>query len=275
MIHKEYFVLSNGIKIPKLGFGTWQIPNENACECCLYALRSGYRHIDTAKAYGNEEGVGEAIKASKLNREDIFITSKIPAEVKTYEGAKRCIKESLDLLGVDYIDLMLIHAPRPWDEMRWDFEYRYYKENIEVYRALEEVYEQGKIKSLGVSNFSIDDLKNIFDNSKIKPMVNQICVFIGETPIELIEFCQKEDILVEAYSPLGTGRLFKNEFVKQYADKYGVSIAQLAIRYTYQLGTLPLPKSVNPDHILNNMDINGFTISDEDMEALKKYNIWG
>lgn len=273
MISKEYYILSNGVKIPKIGFGTWQIGNDIASKTCLIALNNGYIHIDTAKAYGNEDGVGKAIKQCGLNRKDIFITSKIPAEIKNYEDAKRVIEESLKLLDVEYIDLMLIHAPRPWDEMRWDFEYRYYKENVEVYRALEEAYLEGKLKSIGVSNFSIDDLKNIFSNCKIKPMVNQICVFAGDTPIDLINFCKEEGILVEAYSPLGTGRLFKSEFVKQMAEKYNVSVAQLGIRYAYQLGTLPLPKSVTESHIKNNIEIDNFEIDKEDMDSLKEYCI--
>lgn len=268
MVTKEYFVLANGVKIPKLGYGTWQIPNEIASECSLNALRSGYVHIDTAKAYGNEEGVGKGIKQSGLKRKEVFITSKIPAEVKTYEGAKKCIEESLKLLGVDYIDLMLIHAPRPWNEMNHDFPYRYYKENIEVYKALEEAYEEKKLRSIGVSNFEIDDLKNIFDHSKIKPMVNQICVYIGNTPMELIDFCQKENILVEAYSPLGTGRLFKNEKAKEIASKYNVTVAQLGIRYCLELNTLPLPKSVSVSRIEENKEVD-FLISKEDMETLK------
>ena len=274
MIYQEYFELYNGVRIPKIGFGTWQIKNEVACEACLCALRVGYRHIDTAKAYGNEEGVGQSIKESGIKREDIFITSKIPAEVKTYEEAKKCIEESLNLLDTPYIDLMLIHAPRPWDEMRWDFPYRYYDENVNVYRALEEAYEAGLIRSIGVSNFNEEDLKNIQKHCKILPMVNQICIFAGDTPMNLINFCKENNILVEAYSPLGTGKIFKSDLIKNMAEKYNVPMSKLAIRYCYQLGTLALPKSVNPLRIKANTEIDDLVISDEDMKVLKSYNIY-
>ena len=275
MISKQYFTLYNGVKIPCIGFGTWQISNDIVTEACLVAFKEGYIHIDSAKAYGNEEGVGKSIKLCGLKREDIFITTKVPAEIKTYEDAKRCIEESLKLLDTPYIDLILIHAPRPWDNMRYDYPYRYYEENVNVYRALEEAYEQGKVRSIGVSNFSIEDIENILKHNKIKPMVNQICVYAGDTPLDLIEYCKKQDILVEAYSPLGTGRVFKSDLLKQLADKYNVSIAELALRYTYQLGTLPLPKSVTPNRIKDNLYFDHFTISDEDMEMLKKYSIYG
>lgn len=271
MIINEYFVLSNGVKIPKIGFGTWQIPNDIAARCVKDALMCGYRHIDSAIAYGNEVGVGTGIKESNLKREDIFITSKIPAEIKSYEEAKKCINESLNRLDVDYIDLMLIHAPRPWANMRSDYEYKYYKENVEVYKALEEAYEAGKLKSIGISNFDKNDIDNILNNCKIKPHVNQICIYASHTPFDLIEYCHSLNILVEAYSPIGTGRLFKNEAVKLIADKYSVSIAQLGIRYCLQLNTLPLPKSVSKSHIEENKDID-FIISEEDMEALKQMN---
>lgn len=265
----EFYTLSNGIQIPNIGFGTWQIDNDIASRCVLDALDSGYIHIDTAIAYGNEVGVGEAVKASNIKREDIFITSKIPAEIKTYEDAKRCIDESLKRLDVSYIDLMLIHAPRPWSLMGPNPTYRYFKENIEVYKALEEAYLEGKLKSIGVSNFDKDDIENIFSNCKIKPHVNQICVFIGNTPFDLIRYCKEQNILVEAYSPLGTGKLLKNEKAKIIADKYNVSIAQLGIRYCLQIGTLPLPKSVSKSHIEENKNVD-FIISGEDMDILKK-----
>lgn len=274
MIYKQYFKLHNGNMIPKLGFGTWQIKNEDACNACLLAIKAGYRHIDTAKAYGNEEGVGLALKQCGLSRKEVYITSKIPAEVKNYEDAKKCIDESLEKLDTPYIDLMLIHAPRPWDEMRADFPNRYYEENVQVYKALVEAYEAGKILAIGVSNFSKDDIENILKHFSIKPMVNQICIYAGDTPLDLIEYCQKEDIIVEAYSPLGTGRIFKSELVKKIADKYNVSVSRLAIRYCFQLNTLPLPKSVTEEHIIDNTKIDDFNISEEDMNILKAYDIY-
>ena len=266
---KEFFDIYNDVKIPAIGFGTWQIDNSVAKDACLVALKEGYRHIDTAKAYGNEQAVGASIKESGLKREDIFITSKIPAEIKNYEDAKRCIKESLELLDTPYIDLMLIHAPKPWSEMGNRDGYRYFKENCEVYKALEEAYEEGLLKTIGVSNFEIVDIENIIKHNKIKPMVNQICIFAGATPIELIKYCQDNEILVEAYSPLATGKLFDKPLIIEMAKKYNVSVAKLAIRYCYQLGTLPLPKSVTPSRIKENLDIFDFVITDEDMIILK------
>ena len=266
---KQFFTLYNGLKIPAIGFGTWQIKNDIVKDACLTALKEGYRHIDTAKAYGNEKGVGESLKECGLTREDVFITSKIPAEIKDYEDAKRCIRESLELLDTKYIDLMLIHAPRPWEEMANRNGHRYFKENIEVYRALEEAFEEGLLKSIGVSNFDIDDLNNIIKNNKIKPMVNQICIFAGCTPTDLIDYCKNNNILVEAYSPLATGRLFDKPLIIDMAKKYNVSIAKLAIRYCYQLDTLPLPKSITPSRIKENLDIFDFEISEEDMKILK------
>ena len=163
---------------------------------------------------------------------------------------------------------MLIHSPRPWEGL-WDSNYpRLYKENLEVYKALQEAYEDNKIKSIGLSNFFVDDVKNIIENVKIKPVVNQICVYIGNTPKELIDYCNNNDILIEAYSPIATGRLLNNQELINMANKYNVSVAQLCIRYCQQIGTLPLPKSKTKQHIKSNFEIN-FDIEKEDLEHLK------
>ena len=156
------FVLHNGVKAPALAYGTWLIKNENAANCVKMALEAGYRHIDTAQAYGNEEGVGQGIRESGLKREEVFITSKVKAELKSYAKAKASIDESLKKLGVDYIDLMLIHCPQPWALFRGPF--RYFKQNIQVWKAMEEAYKDGKIRAIGVSNFLVDDLENIINN---------------------------------------------------------------------------------------------------------------
>ena len=186
------FVLHNGVKAPALAYGTWLIKNENAANCVKMALDAGYRHIDTAQAYGNEKGVGEGIRLSGLKREEIFITSKVKAEIKSYKKAKQSIEDSLKRLGVDYIDLMLIHCPQPWALFRSPF--RYFKQNREVWRALEEAYKEGKLRAIGVSNFLVDDLENIINNCEIKPMANQILLHIGETPVDVIKYCQENDI---------------------------------------------------------------------------------
>ena len=258
--------LNKGVKIPKLGLGTWLIDNEKVVEVVKTALAAGYRHIDTAQAYGNEEGVGKAIRESNTPREEIFVTSKIAAEAKTYEEAYNSIIESLQKLGLDYIDLMIIHSPEPWAEFRGDK--KYFAENKEVWKALETAYEEGKVKAIGVSNFLQDDLENILSSCKIKPMVNQILTHISNTKKELIEFCKENDILVEAYSPIAHGAALKNETIMKMATKYHVSVAALCIRYVLELGLVALPKASTKEHIIDNAKVD-FEISKEDMDILK------
>ena len=261
--------LYNGNEIPDIGYGTWLIKNEDACKCCLMALESGYRHIDTAQAYGNEVGVGEALKKTNLKRDDIYVTTKVQAEIKNYKDAKKSIDDSLKRLGLDYVDLILIHCPQPWALFRG--KRRFFKENIEVWRALEEAYKEGKTKAIGVSNFLIDDLENIMNNCEIKPMANQILCHIGNTPMDVIKFCQENDIVVEAYSPIAHGRALNDKNIAKMAEKYGVSIAQLCIKYTLQLDTVSLPKASSKEHIEDNMKLD-FEISEEDMIELIKLN---
>ena len=266
MITSETYTLANGITIPKLGYGTWLTPDEEAPAAVKAAIEAGYRHIDTAQAYENEHGVGEGIRSSKVPREQIFITTKVAAEIKTYEEAAASIDESLKKLDCGPADLIIIHCPQPWAEFRG--EKRYFAENKEVWRALEDAYEAGKAKAIGVSNFLIDDLMNILDGCRIRPMVNQILLHIGETPTALLEFCRHEGILVEAYSPIAHGAALKSEEVAKMAARYGVTIPQLCIRYTLQLGTVSLPKSTKPEHIRSNAQLD-FVISPEDMAALE------
>lgn len=265
MILQEEYTLNNGIKIPKLAFGTWMIDDQKVVQAVKDALEIGYRHIDTAQAYGNERGVGEAIKTSGLKRSEIFLTSKVAAEHKTYESAAKSIEESLEKLGVDMIDLMIIHAPQPWDEFR---EANYDAGNIEAWRALEDAYNAGKIRAIGLSNFNQHDVDNILQHATVKPAVNQILAHISNTPFELIEYCKKYDILVEAYSPVGHGELLKNPDLIKMAEKYQVSVPQLAIRYCLELGLLPLPKSAKKDHIKANSEVD-FKLTNEDLEYLE------
>lgn len=261
--------LYTGQDVPMLAYGTWLIPNDKACHCVKMALEAGYRHIDTAQAYQNEEGVGQGIKESGLKRDEIYLTTKVQAELKTYQEAKKSIDESLKRLGVDYVDLILIHCPQPWKEFR--SEKRYFKENIEVWKALEEAYEAGKVKAIGVSNFLIDDLENIINHCKIKPMVNQILCHIGNTPSDVIKCCQTHDIVVESYSPIAHGGALENKNIEKFAAKYGVSVAQLCIKYTLQLNTISIPKASSKEHIEDNTKLD-FVISDEDMIELIKLN---
>lgn len=267
MMLNETYTLSNGVKIPKLGLGTWFIDDDKVGDAVKEAVKLGYRLIDTAQAYGNERGVGEGVRNCGLPRNEIFVTSKVAAEAKSYESAAASIDETLSKMGLDYIDMMIIHSPQPWAEFR--IEKRYFEENKEVWRALEDAYTAGKIKAIGVSNFLQDDLENILADCKIKPMVNQILLHISNTNTELIDFCNKNGILVEAYSPIAHGEALKNDAITAMAKKYGVSTAQLCIRYVIQLGTVALPKTGNPVHMKDNANVD-FEISDEDMKALKE-----
>lgn len=263
----KFQTLSNGVKIPELGLGTWFIDDDKVDNAVVSAVKIGYRHIDTAQAYGNERGVGAGIKACGIPREELFVTSKVAAEAKTYESAAKSIDETLNKMGLSYIDLMLIHSPQPWAEWREDGK-RYFEENIQVWKALEDAYKAGKIKSIGVSNFLIDDLENLLANCEIKPMVNQLLIHIGNTPTKLIEYCKKHNIVVEAYSPIAHGEALKNETIVAMAHKYGVSVAQLCIKYVLNLGTVALPKTSNEEHMQSNAKVD-FEISAEDMEILK------
>lgn len=266
MILKEQYTLSNGVQIPKLGLGTWLIPNDEAAAAVRSAVEIGYRHIDTAQAYANEDGVGEGLRTCGLPRNEVFVTTKVAAELKDYASAAASIDESLRKLGLDYIDLVIIHSPQPWMEFRGPK--RYFEENKEVWRALEDAYYAGKVKAIGVSNFLRDDLQNILDGCRIKPMVNQILLHTGQTPLKLLAFCKENGILIEAYSPIAHGAALKDARLKEMASLYGASVPQLCIQYTLQLGAVSLPKSINPAHIRSNADLN-FTISEEHMDALR------
>ena len=266
-ILNENYTLSNGVQIPKLGLGTWFINDKDAAEAVRQAVKFGYRLVDTAQAYMNEAGVGEGVRTCGLPREQIFVTDKIAAEAKSYEDAKKSIDDMLAKTGLDYIDLVIIHAPQPWKKWR-NKKDRYFEENKQVWKAMEEAYKAGKLKAIGVSNFLQDDLESLLPSCEIKPMVNQVLCHISNTPKELIAFCEKEGILVEAYAPIAHGKVLKNKEIAAMANKYGVTVAQLCIRYDLQLGTVALPKTANPAHIKENAAVD-FTISDEDMAALK------
>jgi len=271
-ILKETYELANGVKIPKIALGTWQVSDNVVVSSVRVALENGYSHIDTASAYRNEVGVGKAVRESGIPRQDLFITTKVPAEIKSYEKTVAIIKKSLENLDIGYIDLLLIHAPKPWKEMFGDSKKTYFEENIAVWTAVEEAYKSGKVRAIGVSNFDVADIKNLMDNCEVKPMANQIRFFIGSTQDEITAFCQENDILVEAYSPIATGALLENEIVSEIAKKYGKTIPQLCIRYVLQRGTLALPKSTHKEFIIQNTNVD-FEISKEDMEYLNSQMI--
>lgn len=262
----ETYTLSNGVTIPKLGLGTWMIGNDAVVKAVKEAAALGYRHIDTAQAYENEAGVGEGVRACGVPRKQLFLTTKLAAEVKSYDEAIRAIDGSLKALGLDTIDLMLIHSPQPWRQFG-DAD-RFVEGNREAWRALEAAYQAGKLRAIGVSNFERVDLDNLLAACSVKPMVNQVLAHVSNTPEELIRYTQEQGLLVEAYSPIAHGELLKNEQVTAMAKRYGVSVPQLSIRYTLQLGLLPLPKTANPAHMKSNADVD-FVITGEDMEVLK------
>lgn len=266
MIFNEMYTLSNEVKIPKMGLGTWFIPDDKAAQAVCDAVKLGYRHFDTAQAYENEHGVGEGIRTCGTPREELFVTTKLAAEVKTYKEAVAAIDGSLKTMGLDYIDMMLIHSPQPWTKFRE--ENRYEEGNRAAWRALEEAYKAGKLRAIGISNFEKQDIGSLLMGCSVAPMVNQLLAHVSNTPFELIQYSESKGMLVEAYSPVAHGEMLKNGAVQEIAAKYGVSIPQLCIRYILQLGLLPLPKTANPEHMCVNAEVD-FVISDGDMETLK------
>lgn len=265
----QTYLLSGGVPIPKLGLGTWFIDDDVAPQAVREAVAIGYRHLDTAQAYGNERGVGEGIRSCGVPHDDIFVTTKLAAEIKAYAAAIAAIDRSLATLGLDHIDLMLIHSPQPWNDFRGG---DYADGNRQAWRALEEAQQAGKIRAIGVSNFERQDLDNILGSCSIRPQVNQLLVHVGNTPAELIAYCETENILVEAYSPIAHGQMLQNPDVRAMAEAYAVTVPQLCIRYTLQLGTVSLPKTANPDHMRANAEVD-FVISDADMDTLRAMRI--
>ena len=267
MIFNEIFTMANGVMIPKLALGTWFIDDNKAAEAVRNAVEIGYRHIDTAQAYGNERGVGEGVRTCGIAREKIFVTSKVAAEHKDYKTAVAGIDGTLRKMGLDYLDMMIIHSPQPWREVNQS-DNRYIEGNREAWRALTDAYKAGKLRAIGVSNFLQSDIESLCETAEVRPMVNQILAHISNTPLELIEYCQQNGIIVEAYSPVAHGEALKNPAIKAMADKYNVSVPQLCIKYDLQLDMVVLPKTANPDHMRTNAELD-FVISDEDMEFLK------
>lgn len=268
-MYNKTLTLSNGIEIPQLGLGTWFIDDAKVADVVKAAAKIGYRHFDTAQAYGNERGVGEGIRTCGISREKLFVVSKVAAEHKTYEEAMNGIDATLEKMGLDYLDMMIIHSPQPWVKVN-QCEDRYVDGNRAAWKALEDAYKAGKLKAIGVSNFQIGDIESLLEVAEIRPMVNQILFHISNTPIELVEYCQKNGIVVEAYSPIAHGVILKQPEIAAIAEKYGVSVPQLCIRYTLQMGAISLPKTENPEHMQTNAQVD-FEISAEDMETLKHF----
>ncbi|MFU8787112.1 MAG: aldo/keto reductase [Candidatus Izemoplasmataceae bacterium] len=260
----EFYELNNGIKLPKIGFGTSPLKGDEAYQAVKRALDYGYRHIDTAALYNNEDMIGKAIVDSEIPREDLFLTTKLDASIKNYDDAIEAFNQSLDKLNLNYVDLYLIHAPWPWDDKEGD----YRAGNIAVYKALETLYHEGKIKAIGVSNFTKGDLENILANCKVTPAVNQIRYFVGIDQEETISFCQSNSILIEAYSPLGRGEILEHDTLINLSKKYGKTPAQVCLRYLIDQHIAPLPRSKTPLRIKENLELD-FSLSKDDIKTLK------
>ncbi len=250
--------LNNGNYIPSIGFGTSMITGQECINIVKNAIKVGYRHIDTAYAYKNEVEVGEAIKQSKITREEIFITSKVWKDSMGYENTLNSFENTLKNLDVDYVDLFLIHWPKNNND----------KLNIDTWKAMEKIYTDGKAKNIGVSNFLNKHLKIILDNCNIIPAVNQLEYHPGLIRKETIEFCRKNGIIIEAWSPLGKGKMLNNETLINIAKKYNKSVAQLCLKWCLQNEIIPIPKSENEDRMKQNLDLFDFEISNEDMDLI-------
>ncbi|QIK69360.1 aldo/keto reductase [Erysipelothrix sp. HDW6C] len=258
------YTLSNGVEIPAVGFGTWQTPDGDVAESSvLAAINAGYRHIDTAAVYGNEESVGRGIAKSGVARDELFITTKLWNTEHTYDRAKAAIDVSLEKLGLDYLDLYLIHWPNPVA-----FREDWATANAEAWRAMEEAVDAGKIRAIGISNFLPEHTEALLKTARIKPVVNQIFLNPSDMQKDVVACNDKHGILTEAYSPLGTGNIFGIEELAAIAHKYNRTVAQVVLRWSLQNGFLPLPKSVHEDRIKENFAIFDFEISDEDMAAI-------
>ena len=260
----DVYKLSNGVEIPCIGFGTWQTPDGDvAVNAVKSAISAGYRHIDTAQAYGNEESVGRAIRECGIKREELFVTTKIWNSAHSYDLAMESVRESMRKLGLDYLDLVLIHWPNPAPlRDRWE------EANAETWRALEELYEAGKIRAIGISNFRRRHIEALLKTAVIRPMVNQIRLCPGDTQDEVVEYSRSQGMILEAYSPLGMGKIFEVPEMKELAEKYHRSIAQICVRWSLQRGYLPLPKSVTPARIEENLKVFDFELEDGDVRLI-------
>jgi diketogulonate reductase-like aldo/keto reductase len=261
---KDCFKLSNGVDIPCVGFGTFRTPDGDVCvTAVLDAINAGYRHIDTARAYGNEESVGEAVKKCGVPRSELFITTKLNNPVRGYEKTIDAFNDSLNNLGLDYLDLYLIHWPNP-------LQYRdnWQKFNAESWRAFEELYNAKHIRSIGISNFLPHHIDALMKTAVIPPMVNQIRLCPGDTQDETVAYCRSKNILLQAYSPFGAGLIFDVPEMKDLAEKYGKTIAQICVRWCLQRDYLPLPKSITLKRIIENADVFDFELEASDVQMI-------
>ncbi len=261
----DAFRIYNGVDIPCMGLGTWQSDDQTAKLSVLSALSHGYRLVDTAAAYGNERGVGAGIRESGLNRADIFVTSKLRNSSHGYRATMQQFDMTLDKLGLDYLDLYLIHWPNPVQYRRvWKSAMQ------ETWRAFEELYRAGKIRAIGVSNFMPHHIDALMETATILPMVNQLKLCPGVTQPEIVDYCNQKGIVVEAYSPFGTGAIFESEVMNEMAIRYHKTVGQLCLRWCLEMNFVSLPKSANPMRIKQNTEIFDFCLTREDMDAISK-----
>ncbi len=254
----QYLSLNNGLRIPQLGYGVWKVPNEGAATAVGQALEAGYRLIDTAKIYGNEVGVGEALAASDVPREDLFITTKVWNSDQGYDNTLNAFDESLKKLGLDYVDLYLIHWPTP----KFDT-------YVETYKALEKIYHEGRAKAIGVCNFEIEHLQRILEECEVKPAVNQVECHPYLQQKELKQYCQEHDILLEAYSPLMNGtKVIEDPIIQEIAEQYGKTPAQVILRWHLQTDVIVIPKTVTPSRMQENLNVFDFELKASDMAQI-------
>lgn len=258
----HFVTLNNGLKMPQLGFGVWQVPDDEAASAVGKALETGYRSIDTAMIYKNERGVGQALKNSSVPREELFITTKVWNGDQGYESTLRAYDESLERLGLEYVDLYLIHWPTP----KFD-------QYVETYKAMEKLYKDGRVKSIGVCNFEIEHLERLLTECEVKPVLNQVECHPYLVQQDLKDFCAKHDILIEAWSPLDQGgEVLKDDAVQKIADAHGKTPAQVVLRWHLQNGTVVIPKSVTPSRIEENFHVFNFELTAEEMSEITQLN---
>lgn len=260
----DSFTMHNGKTIPCIGYGTYKTSEEEVYDAVIAAIKAGYRHIDTAAFYKNEAGVGRAVRECGVPREEIFVTSKVWNTDRGYENTKKAFAESMERLGLEYMDLYLIH----WPANKKQFGDEAKKINAETWRALEELYAEGKVRAIGLSNFLPHHIEELMEGAKVKPMVDQIEFHPGWAQLEVSEYCRKKDIVVEAWSPLGRKDALDNEVLREIGAKYQKGTAQVCICWIIQHGILPLPKTVNPDRMVENADVFDFELTAEEMRII-------
>ena len=261
-MQQETFKLSNGLKFPKIGFGTYKTTLNNDAEIIELAIKSGYKYFDTASFYGNEQFIAQAIANSGISRKEIFLASKLWKSEMGYENSKHALEQTLRNLGTDYLDLYMIHWPRPDLKADWK------RIDIETWRAMQEFYESGKVRAIGLSNFLPHHIENIIQNCEIKPMVNQLEIHPGHTQESAVNYCKTHDILVQAWSPIGRARVLNDELILELAEKYQASPAQICVKFCVQKNIMPLPKSSNPERMRENLESLNVNISQEDFWRL-------